>query len=192
VRIKNDTTSAKVKRGQLDEKSAVAAPRSESFPVSTFGKYEFKAELPGKEPFYGMLPRKFNGGYLALDILLFTPAMLFNLKEVYPFYEFDVEKKVLRFKTTRSETWNTYAPSLEEINRSRGHFGEAPLSAKEYSEKYMANESETRPEPVPNENLPQPGKNDVKLEMLNESLSRGDISKEEYEKRRIAISNGIM
>lgn len=193
VHIKNDTTSMKVKSGKLDEKSAAAAPRTESFPVSTFGKYEFKAELPGQEPFYGMLPRKFNGGYLALDILFFTPAMLVNLKEVYPFYEFDVEKRILRFKTTRSEIWKTYQPSLEEINRARDHFGEPPVLAKDYYRKDMANASEISPdESERNGKRSRPDATEVKLEMLNESLSRGDITKDEYEKRRIAISNGVI
>jgi hypothetical protein len=129
VQIKNDATARKVKDGLLDQKSAYAAPRSESFPVSTFGKYEFKAVLPGREPFYGMLPRKFNGGMLALDILFFTPAMLINLNGVYPFYEFDIENKTLRYKAKESDQWSTYQPSLYDINRARDFFGDSAPSA---------------------------------------------------------------
>lgn len=124
VHIKNDSTAKRVKEGKLDEKVAAAAPRSESFPVSTFGKYEFKAVLPGREPFYGMLPRKFNGGMLALDILFFTPAMLLNLNGVYPFYEFDIENKTLRYKVKETDKWSTYQPSLSDINRAKDYFGD--------------------------------------------------------------------
>src|SRR5271167_3859020 len=68
-----------------------SVPRKESFGTTSFGNYEFRAQVPGTEPFYGYLPLKFNGGYLALDILFFTPAMFFNLREVYPYYDFDLE-----------------------------------------------------------------------------------------------------
>ncbi|MBI4809488.1 MAG: hypothetical protein HY799_11155 [Nitrosomonadales bacterium] len=129
IHIKNDSTSKKVKDGTLDQKVASAAPRSESFPVSTFGKYEFKAVLPGREPFYGMLPRKFNGGMLALDILFFTPAMLLNLNGVYPFYEFDIENKTLRYKVKETDKWSTYQPSLADINRSKDFFGDSSPAA---------------------------------------------------------------
>jgi hypothetical protein len=129
VQIKNDSTNKKVQDGRLDHKTAYAAPRSESFPVSTFGKYEFKAVLPGREPFYGMLPRKFNGGMLALDILFFTPAMLINLNGVYPFYEFDIENKTLRYKVKEADKWSTYQPSLDDINRSKDYFGDSTPAA---------------------------------------------------------------
>ncbi len=124
VHINNGLTAKKVKEGKLDEKVAAAAPRSESFPDSTFGKYEFKAVLPGREPFYGMLPRKFNGGMLALDILFFTPAMLINLNGVYPFYEFDIENKTLRYKVKETDKWSTYQPSLSDINRAKDYYGD--------------------------------------------------------------------
>jgi hypothetical protein len=89
---------------------STAVPRTESFPTRSFGNYEFRAEAPGFDPFYGILPLKFNGGYLAADILFFTPAMFWNLREVYAFYEFDLEKKYVRYKSKTEEEWNTFLP----------------------------------------------------------------------------------
>jgi hypothetical protein len=56
----------------LSKKSELStAPRTETFNTTTFGNYEFRADTPSHEPLYGLLPLKFNGGYLALDILPF-------------------------------------------------------------------------------------------------------------------------
>jgi hypothetical protein len=71
-------TEIKVKTG-----SEATAPTTESFKVTSFGNYEFEAKTAGHDPMYGILPLKFNGGYLALDIFLFAPATFFNLREVF-------------------------------------------------------------------------------------------------------------
>ena len=92
-------------------------------PTTSFGNYEVMAEHPTQGSLFGILPLKFNGGYLALDILLFAPAAFFNLREVYPFYEFDVEKKVVRYRSTEQEGWNAYEPSADEAQRARKLFG---------------------------------------------------------------------
>ncbi|HEY7866027.1 MAG TPA: hypothetical protein VIC51_08495, partial [Psychromonas sp.] len=65
---------------------------------STCGKYVFKASSEGKKPIYGLVPLKFNAGYLAADIMFFAPAMFFNLREVYPHYQFDINAGVVRYK----------------------------------------------------------------------------------------------
>ena len=78
---------------------------------------------PGFDPLYGVLPLKFNGGYLALDILFFfAPAMFFNLREGYPYYEFDMDKRVVRYKKHPSDPWVNYQPSEAESQRAKGHF----------------------------------------------------------------------
>lgn len=94
-------------------------PRSERFSTTSFGNYEFKAEAPGKEPFYGILPLKFNGGYLALDILFFAPATFFNLREVYPYYEFDLDKKHVRYKKNPEEEWSIFVPLKADEEQGR-------------------------------------------------------------------------
>lgn len=99
--------------------TASAIPRSDTFSATSFGNYEFRAEAPGLEPFYGLLPLKFNGGYLALDILFFAPAAFFNLREVYAFYDFDIAKKQVRYKQTEAEGWTIYEPLTVEIERAK-------------------------------------------------------------------------
>lgn len=98
-------------------------PRTEAFSTTTFGNYEFRADAPPHEPFYGLLPLKFNGGYLALDILFFAPAMFFNLREVYRFYEIDVEQRVVRYKRKADDDWSTYVPLQREEDRARKMVG---------------------------------------------------------------------
>lgn len=105
--------------------TGTAVPRSESFSTTSFGNYEFVAEAPGQEPFYGILPLKFNGGYLALDILLFTPAMFFNLREVYSYYEFDLEKKQVLYKQHPNEEWNVFVPLKADEEQGRAALAKA-------------------------------------------------------------------
>lgn len=101
-------------------------PFSEEFSTTTFGNYEFRAQAPGYEPLYGLIPLKFNGGYLAVDILFFAPAAFFNLREVYPFYEFDLEKRVVRYKRKEKDAWTTYYPPQPEIIRAQNALGFLP------------------------------------------------------------------
>lgn len=96
-----------------------AVPRTESFQTTSFGNYEFRAKSGAQDPFYGILPLKFNGGYLALDILFFAPAAFFNLREVYTFYDFDIAKKQIRYRQTETEEWNVYVPLEAEAQRAR-------------------------------------------------------------------------
>ena len=82
-----------------------------SYKTTSFGQYRFKVEGDGYEAMHGNIPLKFNGGYLALDILFFAPAMLFNLREVYPYYRFDLEKKEVSYKSRKSDNWMIYKPT---------------------------------------------------------------------------------
>ncbi len=100
----------------------VALPVSQNMRGTSFGNYEFKAVDDGFDPFYGILPLSFKGGHLAVDIILFAPAAFFNLRAAFPFYEIDVEKGVIRYKTTEQEAWNEYRPKPEEAARARSYF----------------------------------------------------------------------
>jgi hypothetical protein len=106
----------------VKESKQTVAPRTEEFGTTSFGNYEFLAESPGFEPFTGILPLKFNGGYLALDILFFAPAMFFNLREVYPYYEFDVQARVVKYKSKDDQEWHIYVPREAEVARGREYF----------------------------------------------------------------------
>ncbi|MCK8044209.1 hypothetical protein MSG37_04890 [Shewanella sp. 1CM18E] len=96
-----------------------------TYSTTSFGQYRFKAESEGYEPMYGLMPLKFNGGYLAADILFFAPAMFFNLREVFPFYELDLENKEVRYKKNESDEWTVYKPSQAEIERAVKYFGDS-------------------------------------------------------------------
>ncbi len=47
-------------------------PVSKTYKATSFGQYRFRAEKPGMEPMYGLIPLKFNSGYLVADILFFA------------------------------------------------------------------------------------------------------------------------
>jgi len=97
-------------------------PRTEKLSTTSFGNYEFRVTGEGKQQLFGILPLKFNGGYLAADILFFAPATFFNLREVYPFYEFDLEKSVVKYKKDKNDPWISYSPSSAESNRAKSYF----------------------------------------------------------------------
>lgn len=97
-------------------------PRTENFSTTSFGNFEFRAETPGLDPFYGILPLKFNGGYLAMDILFFAPAAFFNLREVYPYYEFDLAKKQVKYRKTEVEEWSVFVPLQADEQQGKDAF----------------------------------------------------------------------
>lgn len=96
--------------------------QSHTYPTTSFGQYRFRAEQPGHEPMYGILPLKFNGGYLAADILFFAPALFFNLREVFPYYKIDPEKQEIRYRKSRSDQWSVYRPTPDEIQHAKIYF----------------------------------------------------------------------
>lgn len=107
----------------VKESTGTAIPRTESFGNTTFGNYEFKVESPGYEPLYGVLPLDLNEGYLALDILFFCPALFFNIREVFPEYEFDLEQGLVRYRKKPTEPWVEYRPTAAEAARAKKLFG---------------------------------------------------------------------
>lgn len=97
-------------------------PVSKTYKATSFGQYRFRATQEGMAPMYGLIPLKFNGGYLAADILFFAPAAFYNLREVYPFYEFDVAQGVVRYKKKESDAWISYKPTAAEAERAQAYF----------------------------------------------------------------------
>lgn len=100
-------------------------PAQHSLRGTSFGNYEFKAQAPGQDPFYGVLPLQFKGEHLALDVLLFMPAAFFNLRAAFKFYEIDVGNQVIRFKSKASAEWTEVRPKPAEAERARVYFGDA-------------------------------------------------------------------
>lgn len=111
------------------DKDFKTLPATESFSTTSFGNYEFRAEQAGHDPFYGILPLKFNGGYLALDILFFAPAAFFNLREVFPQYELDVPAGVVRYREVADAPWRDYRPTPAEVERAKKYFEDKKRSA---------------------------------------------------------------
>lgn len=99
-------------------------PVSKTYKATSFGQYRFRATQEGMEPMYGLMPLKFNSGYLVADILFFAPAAFYNLREVYPFYEFDVAQGVVRYKKKESDQWTSYKPTAAEVERAQAYFAE--------------------------------------------------------------------
>lgn len=94
-----------------------------SYSTTSFGQFNFKlSESAINQTMYGVVPLKFNGGYLAADILFFAPAMFFNLREFYPFYEFDVASGTIKYKKFKSEPWTIHQPTDSEILRAKKYF----------------------------------------------------------------------
>ena len=113
---------------QVREKAYSALPATDRIKTTTFGNYEFKAEKAGAEPFFGILPLKFNGGYLTLDILFFAPGTFYNLRGVFPEYEIDVDEQVIRYRSEASGPWVDYKPTPAETARARRYFETDPVA----------------------------------------------------------------
>ncbi|PSU57774.1 hypothetical protein C9I90_08660 [Photobacterium aphoticum] len=109
---------------QVNDKAplTIDAMTEQTYSTTSFGQYRFKLEADGHEPMYGVMPLKFNGGYLAADILFFAPAMFFNLREVFPYYQFDLEKNEIRYKKNAGDLWQVYTPTEAEIQRAKAYF----------------------------------------------------------------------
>jgi hypothetical protein len=105
-----------------DAPLVLKSPVNKTYKATSFGQYRFRATQEGMEPMYGLMPLKFNSGYLVADILFFAPAAFYNLREVYPFYEFDVAQGVVRYKKNESDQWTTYKPTAAETARAQAYF----------------------------------------------------------------------
>ncbi|MDH3619849.1 MAG: hypothetical protein OER91_03085 [Gammaproteobacteria bacterium] len=97
---------------------------TEKYTDTTFGNYRFKVTDESGQTMYGALPLRFNGGYLALDILFFAPAIFFNLRQVYPYYELDQVEGVIRYKRKEEDPWIEYRPSGPEAAAAKAYFGD--------------------------------------------------------------------
>ena len=131
------TLSGSAPRGEVaiyDSKqlTRLSLPHTQAYPITPVGRYEFKASGEGKPPLYGLLPTKYNGGNIAVGILLFPPALLL-LHEVYPYYDFDLDRGVVRYRARDTDDWVSYAPTEQEAQSARRHIDFAasePVAAK--------------------------------------------------------------
>jgi hypothetical protein len=101
----------------LDEDTTVL------FGDTTFGQYSFRVERAGGEVFYGRLPLQFQDNRVFWDIL-FPPLYAFNLRAVYPFYQFDPDAGVVRYRASEVDPWQEHVPTEIEVRRARSYFRE--------------------------------------------------------------------
>ena len=98
-------------------------PRTEDLASKATGQYEFMATTPDGKKLYGLLPLKVNGGTMAMSIVFFAPALFIGgFRDVFPFYQVDPEKNVLRFKLKETDEWRQYQPRAVEGKRSKEYF----------------------------------------------------------------------
>ena len=98
-------------------------PRTEDLSSKATGQYEFMATTPDGKKIYGLLPLNVNGSTMAMSILFFAPALFIGgFRDVFPFYQVDVENNVLRFKKKEADAWRQYQPLAVESDRSMEYF----------------------------------------------------------------------
>jgi len=98
-------------------------PRTEVIDSKATGQHLFMATGPDGKKMYGLLPLRVNGGTMAMSILFFAPALAIGgFRDTFAYYEVDVDKNVLRYKSKPQEAWRTYNPLDVEAERSRAAF----------------------------------------------------------------------
>lgn len=98
-------------------------PRTQELDSKATGQHLFMATGPDGKKMYGLLPLRVNGGTMAMSILFFAPALAIGgFRDTFAYYEVDVDKNVLRYKSKPQEAWRTYNPLDIEADRSRAAF----------------------------------------------------------------------
>jgi hypothetical protein len=182
------THLSSVQRGtvvHINDKKNIT-PAEESISDTTFGSYDFLVVKEGYKPLYGNLPRKFNGTYLTLDILFFTPLAFFNLNKVYHYYEFDLEKQLVKYKNNESDSWRMYKPSVgETISEKNSSTDIAEITQDAHASNTAA--------VAPIDKIKNPPQIDTaeSLKKLKELHDGGLISNEEYNHKRAKIIEAL-
>lgn len=105
--------------------TSMALPNSINLRGTSFGNYEFKAvdtAAPSAEPLYGILPLAMKKGQMAASILFFAPALFFNLRGAFRFYEVDIHNNVIRYRDSERDEWKSYPIKPEEAARARARY----------------------------------------------------------------------
>lgn len=100
-------------------------PNSINLRGTSFGNYAFKAvdtAEPSAEPLYGILPLAMKKGQMAASILFFAPALFFNLRGAFRFYEVDISNNAIRYRDRERDPWMTYQIKPEEASRARARY----------------------------------------------------------------------
>jgi len=98
------------------------APTTGKVPRTTFGNYPVKVQKEGYEPLYGILPLHGSAGVIILDIILFWPVVFGNAQGPFDYYEFDLEKGLIRYKKNEKDDWQEYTITNEEKAKAKQFF----------------------------------------------------------------------
>lgn len=101
-------------------------PRTEELKSKATGQHEFMAASPTGATLFGILPLRVNGGRMSMSIAFFAPALFGGFRDAFPFYEFDPDEGVLRYKYREQDEWRTYKPTMAESERARQYFEANP------------------------------------------------------------------
>jgi len=98
-------------------------PHEEDLASKATGQYEFEARTSSGQSLYGILPLHVNGGKIAASILFFAPALFIGgFRDVFPYYQFDPDAGVLRYKSREEDEWRLYKPLEIESDRAKNYF----------------------------------------------------------------------
>lgn len=107
----------------LSGKPQVTLPANLQIDSKATGQHLFKVVGPSGKEMYGLLPLHVNGGTMAGSIMFFAPALFIGgFRDAYPFYQFDPEGGLLRFKMKDGDEWRLFKPSEAEAERARAFF----------------------------------------------------------------------
>ena len=100
--------------------SKVALPADMQVDSKATGQHPFMAVSASGEKLYGLLPLHVNGGTMTTSILFFAPALFIGgFRDAYPFYQFDPDAGVLRYRKNASDEWRLFKPSEAEAARAK-------------------------------------------------------------------------
>ena len=71
---------------------------------------------------YGIMPLAMKKGQMAASILFFAPALFFNLRGAFRFYEVDLSTNTIRYRDRERDPWKSYQVKPEEAARARARY----------------------------------------------------------------------
>jgi hypothetical protein len=121
-RFTSNPEGARIHIGKTDISGQ--APVEGRVPRTTFGKYPVKISKEGSETLYGILPLHVSPGVIGLDALFLAPLAFANVQGPFPYYEFDLQRNVIKYKDSAEDNWLEYKIPDAERERAKKFYGE--------------------------------------------------------------------
>ena len=100
------------------------APVEGRVPRTTFGKYPVKISKEGSETLYGILPLHVSPAAIGLDALFLAPLAFANVQGPFPYYEFDLQRNVIKYKDSAEDNWLDTKSPMRKENGPEKFYGE--------------------------------------------------------------------